>query len=288
MLFDGSANPSASTTKGTLLEETSDNGGAGTSPNTHGKNNVPSTFSVAQGQESGKKNIAYTDGSFSDKSKNDNAMRGTVKNGVMTIWRKRGKKKEMPIITISVDEVNRALKKGSANSEYTLHQLAKQKDYAALEAWIEGTKKPELRQKFRDSWESSIRIGKLSAAENRAVDSAVRVIKNLYETATGEPPRSPWEKYQETKKNAPETRAEDQEKLVQEEAGPTKAAVSDIVKRTANNESVRNAAANSDEQELRSEIAAQLKKDVTQRMVDAASDGGGSLESMKVIHNPKL
>lgn len=63
------------------------------------------------------------------------------------------------------------------------------------------------------------------------------------------------------------------------------AAVSAIVRRTANSESVRNAAANSDEQELRSEIAAQLKEVVTQRMVDAASDGGVSLESMKVIND---
>lgn len=166
-----------------------------------------STPSVAQEQESGKKNIAYTDGSFSDKSKDDTAMRGTVKNGIMTIWRKRCKKKDTPIITVSVDEVNRALKKGGANSEYTLHQLAKQKDYAAVEAWIKGTKKPELRQKRRDSWEED----KLYPSEDRAIDSAVRVIKELYETATGELPRSPWEKHQEAKKNAPETRAEEQE-----------------------------------------------------------------------------
>lgn len=166
-----------------------------------------STPSVAQGQESGKKNIAYTDGSFSDKSKNDNAMRGTVKNGVMTIWRKSDKKKDTPIITVSVDEVNRELKKGSANSEYTLHQLAKHKFYVAMEVWIEGAKDPELRQKRRDYWEED----KLYPSEDRAIDSAVRVIKELYETATGEPPRSPWEKHQEAKKNAPETRAEEHE-----------------------------------------------------------------------------
>lgn len=232
-------------------------------------------------QDSGKKNIAYTDGSFSDKSKDDTAMRGTVKNGVMTIWRKGTKKKDTPIITVSVDEVNQALKKGSANSEYTLYQLAKQKDYAAVEAWIKGTKKPELRQKRRDYWEED----KLYPSEDRAIDSAVRVIKELYETATGEPPRSPWEKHQKAKKNALEARAEEQEKPVQEEAGSTKAAVSDIIKRTADSEAVRNAAANADEQELRSEIAAQLKEVVTQRMVDAVQDGGGSLKSMKVIHD---
>ncbi len=171
------------------------------------KSSGSSTPSVAQEQESGKKNIAYTDGSFSDKTKNDNAMRGTVKNGVMTIWRKSDKKKDTPIITVSVDEVNRELKKGSANSEYTLHQLAKHKFYVAMEVWIEGAKDPELRQKRRDYWEED----KLYPSEDRAIDSAVRVIKELYETATGEPPRSPWEKHQEAKKNAPETRAEEHE-----------------------------------------------------------------------------
>lgn len=45
MLFDGSANPSAVTTNGTLLEETNKNGGVGTSPNTHGKNKIPSSVS---------------------------------------------------------------------------------------------------------------------------------------------------------------------------------------------------------------------------------------------------
>ncbi len=240
-----------------------------------------STSSVSHEQESGKKKASYTDGSFSDKTKEDNGMRGTVKNGVMTIWRKGTKKSDTPIITVSVNEVDKALKKGGFNGEYTLAQLARQKDYAAVEAWIEETKKPELRQKRRDFWEED----KLYPSEDSAIDSAVRVIKKLYETATGEPPRSPWEKDQEAKKNAPETRAEGQEKPVQEEAGSTKAAVSDIIKHTADSEAVRNAAANADEQELRSEIAAQLKEVVTQRMVDAVQDGGGSLKSMKVIHD---
>ena len=251
---------------------------------TSDKSSGSSTPSVAQEQESGKKNIAYTDGSFSDKSKNDNVMRGTVKNGVMTIWRKGGKKKDTPIITVSVDEVDKALKKGGANSEYTLAQLAKQKDYAAVEAWIGRTKKPELRQKRRDYWKNDNLNGKLSAAESRAVDSAVRVIKKLYETATGEKPRSPWEKKQEAKKNAPEARAQEPEKPVNEKAVDS-AAVSDIIKRTADSEAVRNAAANADEQELRSEIAAQLKEVVTQRMVDAVQAGGDSLKSMKVIND---
>lgn len=161
-------------------------------------------------QESGKKNIAYTDGSFSDKSKDDNAMRGTVKNGIMTIWRKGIKKKDASIITISVDEVNQALKKGSANSEYTLHILAEKKDYAAVEKWINETKNPELRKKRRNAWENDMLTGKLSAAENRAVDSVAKVIKELYKVATGKMPASVFENHQEKKKTTPETRTQEQ------------------------------------------------------------------------------
>ena len=146
--------------------------------------------------DSGKKSLAYTNGSFSDKT---GSMRGTIKNGAMTIWRKDFKKKGAPIITISVDEVDKALKKGGANSEYTLHKLAKQKDYAATDAWIDGTKDQKVRQKRCNSWENDGLTGKFSALEEMSIDSVVRVIKSLYEMATGEPPKSSWEKHQETK-----------------------------------------------------------------------------------------
>ena len=146
--------------------------------------------------DSGKKSLAYTSGSFSEKT---GSMRGTIKNGAMTIWRKDFKKKDAPIITISVDEVDKALKKGGANSEYTLHKLAKQKDYDATDAWIDGTKDQKLRQKRRNSWENDGITGKLSALEEMSVESVARIIKSLYEIATGEPPKSSWEKHQETK-----------------------------------------------------------------------------------------
>ena len=146
--------------------------------------------------DSSKKSLAYANGSFSDKT---GSMRGTIKNGAMTIWRKDFKKKDAPIITISVDEVDKALKKGGANSEATLHKLAKQKDYDAIDAWIDGTKDQKVRQKRSNLWENDGLTGKLSALEEMTVDSVLRVIKNLYEVATGEPPKSSWEKHQETK-----------------------------------------------------------------------------------------
>ena len=146
--------------------------------------------------DSGKKSLTYANGSFSDKT---GSMRGTIKNGVMTIWRKDIKKKDAPIITISVDEVDKALKKGGANSEYTLHKLAKQKDYDATDVWIDGTKEQKLRQKRRNLWENDGLTGKFSALEEMSIDSVVRIIKSLYGMATGESPKSSWEKHQETK-----------------------------------------------------------------------------------------
>ena len=146
--------------------------------------------------DSGKRDIVYTNGSFSDKT---GSMRGTVKNGAMTIWRKDFKKKGAPIITISVDEVDKALKEGGANSEATLRKLAKRKDYAATDAWIDGTKDQKVRQKRLNFWENDGLVGKFSALEEMSIDSAVKIIKSLYEMATGEPPKSSWEKHQETK-----------------------------------------------------------------------------------------
>lgn len=54
LLFDGSANPSTATTDGTLLDNANKKGGVETLPNTHEKNNVPSTPSIAQAEEKGK------------------------------------------------------------------------------------------------------------------------------------------------------------------------------------------------------------------------------------------
>lgn len=133
------------------------------------------------------------DGSFSDKSSDNNSMRGTVKNGVMNIWRKNMKKKDAPVITVSINEIKEALKHGGANSNATLFRLAKQKDYAFVESWIEKTESPKLRKARRDAWEKDTLTGKYSAIENRVIDSAAQVIKKLYEIATGKKAKTPYE-----------------------------------------------------------------------------------------------
>ena len=95
--------------------------------------------------------------------------------------------------------MDKALKKGCANSEATLRKLARQKDYDATDAWIDGTKDQKIRQKRSNLCENNELTGKLSALEEMTVDSVLKVIKSLYEVATGEPPKSSWEKHQETK-----------------------------------------------------------------------------------------
>ena len=62
LLFDGNANPSTAASDGTLLDESSNNGGAATSPNTHEKNNVPDTSTVPQSQQNVKENSDTTVG----------------------------------------------------------------------------------------------------------------------------------------------------------------------------------------------------------------------------------
>ena len=62
LLFDGSANPSTAAANGTLLDESSNNGGAATSPNTHEKSNVPDASTVPQNQQNVKENPDTTVG----------------------------------------------------------------------------------------------------------------------------------------------------------------------------------------------------------------------------------
>ena len=132
---------------------------------------------------------------YSDKS---GSMKGGVADGVMTIWQKPGgiPKKEMSF-TVALDELDKALKTGGANSSYTIHELAQKKLRAAIEAWIEGAETKAMRDKRRDLWENDTETGKLSAAQSRAEDSATNVIKNLYEQATGHKPQSTFEKAEE-------------------------------------------------------------------------------------------
>ena len=143
---------------------------------------------------------------YSDKN---GSMKGCIANGVITVWEKPGgiPKKEKSF-TVTLEEMDNALKNGGANSAYTIRQLAKEKERAATEAWIEGSKTESLRDKRRDHWENDTLHGNFSAQEERIIDSVAKVIENLYEQATGQKPMRWYEKRAEEKKKAKENSSE--------------------------------------------------------------------------------
>ena len=126
--------------------------------------------------------------SYSDRGKGRFAgdysyARGTLKDGVFCIWRHDGKKKDG--ITFTLDELSKAMLL-SANPNYALYQFVKVKDFESVDKWIENTGDEKLKALRKDFWENDIEEGKLSALEERVLDSMCRTIKKLYEMEYGE------------------------------------------------------------------------------------------------------
>ena len=121
--------------------------------------------------------------SYSDRGKGRMAgdysyARGTLKDGVFCIWRHDSKKKDG--ITFTLEDLSKAMLL-SGNPNYALYQFVKVKDFESVDKWIENTKDEKLKILRRDFWENDIEEGKLSALEDRVLDSMCRVIKKLYE-----------------------------------------------------------------------------------------------------------
>ena len=138
--------------------------------------------------------------SYSDKS---GVCKGTLKNGVITIWRKDMKKGEWNF-TVSADEINKIMygsdnpydnKKafksfegkrisgGNANINYLWHTIAKAKVHDTNENWIEGSKTDKLKGTRRKYYEES--GGKDAIGTQNLAESAARVMRNLYEQTQG-------------------------------------------------------------------------------------------------------
>ena len=148
-------------------------------------------------------------GTYSDKG---GVMRGGLKDGRIDIWRK-GMPKAESVFSVTLDEVDAALAK-TGNSNAAIRGLAKEKEYEATERWIDGSATDELKAKRREHWENDTGLGKYSAAEDRAIDSAASVIANLYKKATGHKPETAHEKWTRTHGK-------------QEQSAPTKKAADD-------------------------------------------------------------
>lgn len=132
---------------------------------------------------------------YSDKG---GGLQGGIKNGVMTIWQKKGglSKSEWSF-NVSIDELERALNAigSSANVNATIEKIVKRKYNEATEKWIESSPTEKVKEKRRQLWEEAGGIASIS-------DFGINVVKSLYEKAMGHKPESLYDKWQKQHKVA--------------------------------------------------------------------------------------
>ena len=130
--------------------------------------------------------------SYTDQSKDYNKCRGTFKNGVFNIWISHIPKSEFSF-NLTVSEIDTMLSK-HGNSNYAIYELAKTKLNESTEDWIESTDEEGLKIKRRQLWEEDTLFSKHSPLHSLQIDSACRVIKELYKMCYGDYPKSWLEK----------------------------------------------------------------------------------------------
>lgn len=132
---------------------------------------------------------------YSDKG---GGLQGGIKNGVMTIWQKKGglSKSEWSF-NVSIDELEKALNAigSSANVNATIEKIVKPKYNEATEKWIESSPTEKVKEKRRQLWEEAGGIASIS-------DYGINVVKVLYEKAMGHKPESLYDKWQKQHKVA--------------------------------------------------------------------------------------
>lgn len=125
-------------------------------------------------------------------------LQGGIKNGVMTIWQKKGglSKSEWSF-NVSIDELEKALNAigSSANVNATIEKIVKLKYNEATEKWIESSPTEKVKEKRRQLWEEAGGIASIS-------DFGVNVVKFLYEKAMGHKPESLYDKWKKQHKVA--------------------------------------------------------------------------------------
>lgn len=123
-------------------------------------------------------------------------LQGGIKNGVMTVWQKKGglSKSEWSF-DVSIDELEKALNAigSSANVNATIEKLVKSKYNEATEKWIESSPTEKVKEKRRQLWEEAGGLASIS-------DFGINVVKHLYQKAMGRNPESLYDKWQQQHK----------------------------------------------------------------------------------------
>lgn len=129
------------------------------------------------------KRIPEADKGARSKSAKSGLFRGSVKGGVIEVWRSDFQKGEIAF-RLSIAEIDSELSQ-SANSNAVLYRLVRNEGRHAIERWIESSPTPELAQQRRDLWDGDI----------CGDDDAVRVVTRLYELETGSKPATAYERH---------------------------------------------------------------------------------------------
>lgn len=121
-------------------------------------------------------------------------MRGSCKNEKIDIWDKWMRNKREFSFSVTIEEIDRATKI-SGNSLYAVYKLTCGKYFETLEQWIENSETEELKRKRREHYDSEGVVGKFFTSYDPQIESAVRVILNLYKISTGKDIESTYERY---------------------------------------------------------------------------------------------
>lgn len=130
--------------------------------------------------------------SYTDPTKEYNKCRGVLKNGVFSVWVSHIPRSEF-CFNLSVSELDAKLSE-HGNSDYAIYELVKTKLNEATEYWIESTEEEGLKIKRRQLWDEDTLFSKHSPLHSLQIDSACRVIKELYKMVNGDYPKSWLEK----------------------------------------------------------------------------------------------
>lgn len=119
------------------------------------------------------------------------------KDGEIIVWMKTSKTnpKDKFEMRVSIAEIDKCLWQ-YGNSNWVIYSLVKPEYYAAHDRWVENTRDAELMEERRRRWENDPVFGKGTALDENAIDFICGLVREAYKKATGEYPRSWFERAQ--------------------------------------------------------------------------------------------
>ena len=154
-----------------------------------------STFAKAAKTPAPKK--TYRAGNSSTSGNRQNAVLN-VSTGVITISDgnpKPNKKDNRSSYTVTLRELDDIYNSPYIyNKEAALYKMVKERDYAAVEKWIEGSANEKLKRRRREIWENSTIYGKYSALTGHVIYDQIAALKSVYEKYNKDNPNRKMEK----------------------------------------------------------------------------------------------